>query len=81
MSEMEGCEKPFDEDVQYAKKHKDTHIVAKADHSTSDLTIVKDKGNEWNPQPIKSMKHSEPDMTEKMAKGEAPEKIINEGFE
>lgn len=80
MSEMEGFEKAFDDAIQYAKKHKDTLVVATADHSTGGLTIGKDKGYEWNPQPIKSMKHSASYMTEKMAKGEDPEKVINEGY-
>ncbi|WP_303267633.1 alkaline phosphatase [Staphylococcus aureus] len=80
MSEMEGFEKAFDDAIQYAKKHKDTLVVATADHSTGGLTIGKDKGYEWNPQPIKSMKHSGSYMTEKMAKGEDPEKVINEGY-
>ncbi|MBX8444933.1 alkaline phosphatase [Staphylococcus aureus] len=80
MSEMEGFEKAFDDAIQYAKKHKDTLVVATADHSTGGLTIGKDKGYEWNPQPIKSMKHSGSYMTEKMAKGVDPEKVINEGY-
>ncbi|MCP8622075.1 alkaline phosphatase, partial [Acinetobacter baumannii] len=80
MSEMEGFEKAFDDAIQYAKKHKDTLVIATADHSTGGLTIGKDKGYEWNPQPIKSMKHSASYMTEKMAKGEDPEKVINEGY-
>ena len=68
MSEMEGFEKAFDDAIQYAKKHKDTLVVATADHSTGGLTIGKDKGYEWNPQPIKSMKHSGSYMTEKWLK-------------
>ncbi|MCS5348749.1 alkaline phosphatase [Staphylococcus aureus] len=80
MSEMEGFEKTFDDAIQYAKKHKDTLVVATADHSTGGLTIGKDKGYEWNPQAIKSMKHSGSYMTEQMVKGEDPENVINNGY-
>lgn len=80
MSEMEGFEKTFDDAIQYAKSHKDTLVVATADHSTGGLTIGKDKGYEWNPQAIKSMKHSGSYMTEQIVKGAAPEKVINDGY-
>lgn len=76
MSEMEGFEKAFDDAIQYAKKHKDTLVVATADHSTGGLTIGKDKGYEWNPQSIKSMKHSGSYMTEKLLKVKTLKKLL-----
>lgn len=56
------------------------HVTSRDDKNEIAKQFYKDKGYEWNPQPIKSMKHSGSYMTEKMAKGEDPEKVINEGY-
>ncbi|WP_192978669.1 alkaline phosphatase [Staphylococcus equorum] len=80
MSEMEGFEKSFDYAMNYAKEHKDTLVVATADHSTGGLSIAKGEDYLWNPQVIHDMKHSGTYMTEQIAKGEDAEKVINEGY-
>ncbi|MDG0843554.1 alkaline phosphatase [Staphylococcus equorum] len=80
MSEMEGFEKSFDYAMNYAKEHKDTLVVATADHSTGGLSIAKGEDYLWNPQVIHAMKHSGTYMTEQIAKGEDAEKVINEGY-
>ena len=80
MSEMQSFEKAFDEAIQYANKHKDTLVVATADHSTGGLTIGKDKDYVWNTQPIKEMKHSGSYMTEQIADGHNAKDVINKGY-
>ncbi|KKI53158.1 MAG: alkaline phosphatase [Staphylococcus equorum] len=80
MSEMEGFEKSFDYAMNYAKEHKDTLVVATADHSTGGLSIAKGEDYLWNPQVIHDMKHSGTYMTEQIAKGEDAEQVINEGY-
>lgn len=80
MSEMSGFEDAFKNATSYAKSHPDTLVVATADHSTGGLTIGKGKDYVWNPDAIKSMKHSGSYMTEQIAKGKDPKKVINEGY-
>ena len=43
MSEMSGFETAFDNAINYAKTHKDTLVVATADHSTGGLSTAKVK--------------------------------------
>ncbi|MDN6629779.1 MAG: alkaline phosphatase, partial [Staphylococcus equorum] len=70
----------FDYAMNYAKEHKDTLVVATADHSTGGLSIAKGEDYLWNPQVIHDMKHSGTYMTEQIAKGEDAEQVINEGY-
>ena len=43
MSEMSGFGTAFDNAINYAKTHKDTLVVATADHSTGGLSTAKVK--------------------------------------
>ncbi|PTJ80978.1 alkaline phosphatase, partial [Staphylococcus simulans] len=76
MSEMQGFDKAFSNAIDYAKNHKDTLVVATADHSTGGMTIAKGKDYKWNPQAIHQMKHSGSYMTKEIASGKDPEKVI-----
>lgn len=80
MSEMQGFDKAFSNAINYAKQHKDTLVVATADHSTGGMTIGKGKDYKWNPQSIHQMKHSGMYMTKEIAAGKDPEKVINDGY-
>ncbi|MFZ8102541.1 alkaline phosphatase, partial [Staphylococcus arlettae] len=80
MSEMGGFEKAFKHATEYAKSNPDTLVVATADHSTGGMSIAKGEDYEWNPDAIHSMKHSGKYMTEQIADGKNPEKVINEGY-
>ena len=73
MSEMGGFEKAFKHATEYAKSNPDTLVVATADHSTGGMSIAKGEDYEWNPDAIHS-------MTEQIADGKNPEKVINEGY-
>lgn len=80
MSEMTGFENAFDNAISYAKNHKDTLVVATADHSTGGLSIAKGEDYKWNPQAIHKMKNSGMYMTKQIADGKDPEKVINDGY-
>jgi len=80
MSEMSGFEKAFQNAIDYANTHKDTLVVATADHSTGGLSIAKGKDYVWNPEAIHKMKHSGSYMTKQIAEGKDPEQVINDGY-
>ncbi|BGE81408.1 alkaline phosphatase [Staphylococcus petrasii] len=80
MSEMGGFEKAFQNAIDYANTHKDTLVVATADHSTGGLSVAKGKDYEWNTEPIHAMKHSGSYMTKQIVDGKGPEQVINEGY-
>lgn len=80
MSEMSGFEKAFQNAIDYANTHKDTLVVATADHSTGGLSIAKGKDYVWNPEAIHKMKHSGSYMTKQIAEGKDPEEVINDGY-
>ena len=72
--------KAFQNAIDYSNKHKDTLVVATADHSTGGLSIAKGKDYVWNPEAIHKMKHSGSYMTKQIADGKDPEKVINDGY-
>ena len=80
MSEMSGFETAFDNAINYAKTHKDTLVVATADHSTGGLSTAKGKDYKWNPEAIHKMKNSGMYMTKQIADGKDPEKVIKDGY-
>lgn len=80
MSEMGGFEKAFQNAIDYTDTHKDTLVVATADHSTGGLSIAKGKDYVWNPEAIHKMKHTGSYMTEQIADGKDPEKVISKGY-
>ena len=56
MSEMEDFEKAFQAAIEFAKKDKNTLVVATADHSTGGFSIGADGIYNWFPEPIKAAK-------------------------
>ncbi|NJH99099.1 alkaline phosphatase [Staphylococcus hyicus] len=80
MSEMSGFETAFENAMKYAKQHKDTLVVATADHSTGGLTIGKGKDYKWEAKAIQSMKHSGKWMAEEIASGKDVAKTIQTGY-
>ncbi|HEC2146743.1 TPA: alkaline phosphatase [Staphylococcus delphini] len=80
MSEMEGFEKAFANAIDYAKSHPDTLVVATADHSTGGLSMGQGSAYEWNPDPIKNMKHSGKWMTDQIADGQDVKKTMQAGY-
>ena len=80
MSEMDGFDKAFQNAIDYTDTHKDTLVVATADHSTGGLSIAKGKDYVWNPEAIHKMKHTGSYMTEQIADGKDPEKVISKGY-
>ncbi|UWF57110.1 alkaline phosphatase [Staphylococcus hyicus] len=80
MSEMSGFETAFENAMKYAKQHKDTLVIATADHSTGGLTIGKGKDYKWDAKAVQSMKHSGKWMAEEIASGKDVAKTIQTGY-
>ncbi|RIL83008.1 alkaline phosphatase, partial [Staphylococcus equorum] len=80
MSEMSGFETAFDNAMKYAKQHKDTLVVATADHSTGGLTNGKVKDYKWDPKAVQSMKNSGKWMADEIASGKDVTKTIQSGY-
>ncbi|WP_419959783.1 alkaline phosphatase [Psychrobacillus sp. BM2] len=58
MSEMEDFEKAFQAAIDFAKKDKNTLVVATADHSTGGFSIGADGIYNWFGEPLKAAKHT-----------------------
>ncbi|MED3574001.1 alkaline phosphatase [Cytobacillus praedii] len=77
MSEMEDFEKAFQAAIEFAKKDKNTLVVATADHSTGGFSIGADGIYNWFPEPIKAAKRTPDYMAELIAKGTNVEETLN----
>ncbi len=64
MAEMTDLAKTLEYLEKYVEQHPDTLVVLTADHSTGGLTIAANGKYEWQPEVIRTMKHS----PEKIAK-------------
>ncbi len=80
MSEMSSFDQSFQKAMEYAETHKDTLVVATADHATGGLSMGSGDEYIWKPEAIRNMKHSGSYMTKQIADGKDPEKVINEGY-
>lgn len=69
MSETEDFEKAFKAAIEFAKKDKNTLVVATADHSTGGYSIGSDGIYNWFGEPIKAAKRTPDFMAAEIAKG------------
>ena len=76
MSEMEDFEKAFQAAIDFAKKDKNTLVVATADHSTGGFSIGADGIYNWFPEPIKAAKRTPDFMAELIANGANVEETL-----
>lgn len=67
MSEMEDFEKAFKAAIEFAKKDKNTLVVATADHSTGGYSIGSDGIYNWFGEPIKAAKRTPDFMANEIA--------------
>ncbi|MFT9596467.1 alkaline phosphatase [Mesobacillus sp.] len=69
MSEMEDFEKAYKAAIEFAKKDKNTLVVATADHSTGGYSIGADGIYNWFGAPIKAAKRTPDFMAAEIANG------------
>lgn len=69
MSEMKDFEKAFQAAINYAKKDKNTLVVATADHSTGGFSLAANDDYNWFPEAIKAAKKTPDFMAAQIAGG------------
>ncbi|MGO1058268.1 alkaline phosphatase [Planococcus sp. FY231025] len=78
MSEMEDFEKAFAAAIEFAKKDKNTLVVATADHSTGGFSIGADGIYNWFGEPIKAAKRTPDFMAQQIVDGAGVEETLSE---
>ncbi|QIE38724.1 alkaline phosphatase [Bacillus tropicus] len=76
MSEMEDFEKAFKAAVEFAKKDKNTLVVATADHATGGLSLGANGEYNFKVDPIKAAKRTPDFMANEIAKGANVEETL-----
>ncbi|MFE7062770.1 alkaline phosphatase [Sutcliffiella sp. NPDC057660] len=71
MSDMEDFEEAFQAAIDFAKKDKNTLVIATADHSTGGMALGRDGVYKWDPSAIKAAKKT-PDFIAKEITTGAP---------
>lgn len=77
MSEMADFEKAFEAAIEFAKKDKNTLVVATADHSTGGFSIGAEGIYNWFGEPIKAAKRTPDFMAEQIVNGAGIEETLN----
>ncbi|TWT00496.1 alkaline phosphatase [Planomicrobium sp. CPCC 101079] len=78
MSEMEDFEKAYEAAIEFAKKDKNTLVVATADHSTGGFSIGSDGIYNWFGEPIKAAKRTPDFMAQQIVDGADVEETLSE---
>lgn len=78
MGEMTDLAKTMEYLEQYVKTNPDTLVVLTADHSTGGFTIAAEGKYEWNPEVLRTMKHSPQKIAEYLAKTDITTKEASE---
>lgn len=78
MSEMQDFEKAFAAAIEFAKKDKNTLVVATADHSTGGFSIGADGIYNWFGEPIKAAKRTPDFMAQQIIDGAGVEETLAE---
>lgn len=76
MSEMQDFEKAFAAAIEFAKKDKNTLVVATADHSTGGFSIGADGIYNWFGEPIKAAKRTPDFMAREIVEGAGVEETL-----
>lgn len=78
MSEMEDFERAFQAAVEFAKKDKQTLVVATADHSTGGFSIGADGIYNWFGEPIKAAERTPDFIADQILKGANAEQTLKQ---
>jgi len=76
MSEMEDFEKAYKSAIEFAKKDKNTLVIATADHSTGGFSIAANGDYNWYSEPIKAAKRTPDFMAEQILQGANAESTL-----
>lgn len=76
MSEMTDFEAAFKAAIAFAKKDKNTLVIATADHSTGGLSIAKNGHYNWFPNYIRQVKKTPDYMAKKIKDGQSPSAVL-----
>lgn len=77
MAEMTDLAKTIEYLESYVVKNPDTLVVLTADHSTGGFTIAANGVYEWNPEVLRTMKHSPLHIAKELAKVDITESVVN----
>ncbi|WP_144497371.1 alkaline phosphatase [Bacillus toyonensis] len=77
MSEMEDFERAFKAAIEFAKRDKQTLVVATADHSTGGLSVGANDAYNFKVEPIKAAKRTPDFMANAIVKGASVEGTLN----
>lgn len=78
MSEMQDFEAAFAAAIEFAKKDKNTLVIATADHSTGGFSIGSDGIYNWFGEPIKAAKRTPDFMAQQIVDGAGVEETLSE---
>jgi len=76
MSEMADFEKAFEAAIAFAKKDKNTLVVATADHSTGGFSLAANDDYNWFPEAIKAAKKTPDYMAQQIVAGADVEETL-----
>lgn len=77
MSEMEDFEKAYAAAIEFAKKDKNTLVIATADHSTGGFSIGSDGIYNWFGEPIAAAKRTPDFMAREIVEGADVEEVLS----
>ncbi|WP_010291001.1 alkaline phosphatase [Kurthia massiliensis] len=69
MSEMEDFDAAFQKAINYAKKDKNTLVIATADHSTGGFSVAANGDYNWNPEVLTAFKRTPDYLAAQIAAG------------
>ncbi|WP_417897974.1 alkaline phosphatase [Bacillus haimaensis] len=76
MSDMEDFEEAFQAAIDFAKKDKNTLVIATADHSTGGMALGRDGVYKWDPSAIKAAKKTPDFIAKEIAEGAPVEETL-----
>lgn len=76
MSDMADFEAAFNKAIEFAKKDKQTTVIATADHSTGGMSMGRDGVYKWDPTSIKAAKRTPDFMAAEIANGANVEETL-----
>ena len=80
MAEMDDLAKTLEYLEHFVERHPDTLVIVTADHSTGGMTLGAKGKYEWQPEKLRTMKHSPTYITKQLIKNEITPMTVNNLF-